>query len=152
MSNAWHLPAIVVGAIMAVVLLYFTTGRGGGITIDGPVVAHDRGWGLGPSSGMDAVVGGTLDYRDGCLLLGGDVVVWPDGTEWDAEREAVRLDDGTVLHVGDTVLGGGGMAAEGRRQVQAWKRGESGRALAPCLAPGAGVIVFNATAEPDVED
>jgi hypothetical protein len=149
MPRPWLLAALAIGVIA---MLYVTTGRGGGVTVDGPVVAHDRGWGLGPSSGMDALVGGTLEHRRGCLLLDGNAVVWPDGTGWDPEQQTVRLSDGSPLYVGGAVVGGGGMVAEGRASAKAWKQGETGRALAGCLAPQAAVVVFNATADLEVED
>ena len=118
------------------------------MSVDGPVVAHDRGWGLGPTSGMDALVGGDLEYQGRCLLLSGNVVVWPGGTEWDAEREVVRLgDDEASVRVGDSVSGGGGMAAEEPDSVETWKRNESGQVLAHCLTSGAAVVEFNADAD-----
>lgn len=112
-------------------------------------MAHDRGWGLGGTSGMDALVGGTLTYDDGCVLLSGDVVVWPDGTSWDEEATVVRLGDGTEIHVGDSVTGGGGMAAEGRHKGS-WIESENGRELAECLAPTAAVVIFNAVSDLEV--
>lgn len=44
----------------------------------------------------------------GCLLVGEYPVVWPYGTTWDAEAEAVRLSDGQVVALGNRVSGGGG--------------------------------------------
>lgn len=71
----------------------------------GPVVAHpDRGDG----SGTDALIEGPLTLSGGCLLVGEFPVVWPYGTTWDAQAQAVRLSDGQVVALGDRVSGGGG--------------------------------------------
>lgn len=35
-------------------------------------------------------------------------LIWPYGTTWDAEAQAVRLSDGQVVALGDGVSGGGG--------------------------------------------
>lgn len=71
----------------------------------GPVVAHpDRGDG----SGTDALIEGPLTLSGGCLLVGDFPVIWPYGTTWDAQAQAVRLSDGQVVALGDRVSGGGG--------------------------------------------
>ena len=71
----------------------------------GPVVAHpDRGDG----SGTDALIEGPLTLSGGCLLVGEFPVVWPYGTTWDSQAQAVRLSDGQVVALGDRVSGGGG--------------------------------------------
>lgn len=44
----------------------------------------------------------------GCLLVGEFPVVWPHGTTWDGDAQAVRLPDGQVVALGDRVSGGGG--------------------------------------------
>ena len=71
----------------------------------GPVVAHpDRGDG----SGTDALIEGPVTLSGGCLLVGDFPVVWPYGTTWDAQAQAVLLSDGQVVALGDRVSGGGG--------------------------------------------
>ena len=71
----------------------------------GPVVAHpDRGDG----SGTDALIEGAVTLSGGCLLVGEFPVIWPYGTTWDAQAQAVRLSDGQVVALGDRVSGGGG--------------------------------------------
>jgi hypothetical protein len=71
----------------------------------GPVVAHpDRG----DASGTDALIEGPLALSGGCLLVGDFPVIWPYGTTWDAQAQAVRLSDGQVVALGDRVSGGGG--------------------------------------------
>jgi hypothetical protein len=71
----------------------------------GPVVAHPA---EGDGSGNAALIEGPLTMSSGCLLVGGFPVVWPHGTTWDAEAQAVRLSDGQVVALGDRVSGGGG--------------------------------------------
>lgn len=43
-----------------------------------------------------------------CLLVGDHPVIWPHGTAWDQDRQAVLLPDGDVASLGDEVSGGGG--------------------------------------------
>jgi hypothetical protein len=68
---------------------------------------------------MDALVLGTVDIRDGCVLLvqedvpGGATapaypVIWPAGTTWQADPPAVVLEGGRVVELGTSVRGGGG--------------------------------------------
>ncbi|MGB7979798.1 MAG: hypothetical protein WCF36_03270 [Candidatus Nanopelagicales bacterium] len=71
----------------------------------GPVVAHPDG---GDGSGNDALLEGPLTLSGGCLLVGEFPVVWPYGTTWDSQAQAVRLSDGQVVALGDRVSGGGG--------------------------------------------
>ena len=82
--------------------------------LDGPVVRASPPY---ATSGEDAGVGGELLYRDGCLLFeqepGMDVgiyhaIVWPAGTAWDEEAQAVVLADGRRVAIGDGVIGAGG--------------------------------------------
>lgn len=72
---------------------------------NGPVVAHPA---EGDGSGAAALIEGPLALSSGCLLVGEFPVVWPHGTTWDAEAQAVRLSDGQVVTLGDRVSGGGG--------------------------------------------
>ena len=54
----------------------------------------------------DAEVTGTLELREGCLLIGDSVAVFAFGTTWrDSE---VVFEDGTVAEVGSQVHMGGG--------------------------------------------
>lgn len=93
---------VALGLATAVVVLYLATGRGGGYAVDGPVVSHDAGWGLG-GSGSDALIGGAVTYTDGCVLVEGLPVVWPDGYEWDEDEQAIRVATG-----GSATRGGSG--------------------------------------------
>ena len=94
----------VAGLFGAMVLLAACSGG-----VDGPVVDADRG-----SGGEDAEVFGTLVIEGDCLYLAWTdpktryPVIWPHGTEWDPDGPAVVLPDGTAVHQGDEVYGGGG--------------------------------------------
>ena len=92
------------GAFIAVFLLVACSGG-----IDGPVVEGNR-----RSGSTDAEVFGTLVVEADCVYLAWTEpeirfpVVWPHGTGWDSEASAIVLPDGTLVHVGDEVYGGGG--------------------------------------------
>ena len=138
---------------LAALALYLATGRTNGIKVDGPLVAHDRGWLVLGGSGFDAMVGGEVRLEDGCLLLSGDAALWPDDTSWDEDANEVILEDGRRVSVGDSVRGGGGMAAEAGEpdsRSREWQESELGRAVAGCLADDAAVVVFNYDSEIEV--
>lgn len=80
-------------------------GPGSGSSVSGPVVAHTE---KGDGSGSAAQIVGPLTLSDGCLLVGEFPVVWPYGTTWDAEDQAVQLPDNQVVALGVRVSGGGG--------------------------------------------
>lgn len=71
--------------------------------VDGPVIATGGGrpWPL-------AGVTGRLTLEQGCLLLAGDPVYWPNGTSWDATTQEVVFSDGSRLGLGSRLSGGGG--------------------------------------------
>lgn len=78
-------------------------------SVDGPVIEGSRSLG-----GSDALISGVLEYEGGCLYIEHPdaderyPIVWPLGTSWNEAESAVRLGDGTLVYVGDTVSGGGG--------------------------------------------
>jgi len=78
--------------------------RGASPVETGPVLTPAGAWESYPS----AEVGGVLTQREGCLLLGSEVVVWPVGTTWDEEAGEVGLSDGTSAVLGEGFRGGGG--------------------------------------------
>ena len=115
-SRKW--PRIRTGALAALVLLaggvalaYVTTGRTDQIRAEGPLIAHEYGWAK-PHVDAMAVLGGTLTFEDGCVLLDGHGVVWPNGTEWDSEHSEVVLSSGEHVAMGDSVGGGGSAASD----------------------------------------
>ena len=80
--------------------------------VDGPVMRYPE-----PSSsqeGMTAEVRGVLELDGECLYVALDEVgerypiVWPAGTRWDADNQAVVTSRGETMPVGDEVYGGGG--------------------------------------------
>ena len=90
------------------------------------------------------LVEGVLTYDDthGCFLLelGGNAypVVWPNGTEGEADGPGVVLADGTTVRVGQYVSGGGGLY-----NADAYP----GDAVIPpeCVPPSGEAAVYNAT-------
>ena len=50
------------------------------------------------------------DARINCYRLGEHPVVWPFGTTVSDDGEVITLADGTQVHMGDHVSGGGGFA------------------------------------------
>lgn len=92
---------------VAFAVVFVLSACSGGVV--GPVVEGDR-----RSGGMDAVVFGTLVVEESCAYLtltGPETrypVIWPHGTDWNSEVSAVVLPDGTLVHAGDEVSGGGG--------------------------------------------
>lgn len=94
----------------------------------------DSGWGplavmKGPPSDYEALVSGTIEITDECVLLrNGDersLLVWPsEGTHWDESSRTIRYTaDGTVeLQHGDTLTvgGGGSSEAESGADGRAW--------------------------------
>ncbi|WP_143016198.1 hypothetical protein [Nocardioides szechwanensis] len=59
-----------------------------------------------------ALVRGVVSLRGGCLYVGDQAVVWPNGSTWDPAEQAVRYGS-LVIPVGDYVRGGGGFYTVG---------------------------------------
>lgn len=57
---------------------------------------------------MAAEVAGVLEQDDGCLLLDGEPVIWPDGTEWDSDTQTLEWPDGVDAQLGARLYGGDG--------------------------------------------
>ncbi|MET0882741.1 MAG: hypothetical protein ABWZ13_01205 [Acidimicrobiales bacterium] len=106
--------------------------------VDGPVVAANEDDGIA----LMALLGGELELVDGCLRLGDESVVWPRGTRWNEGQRAVELRDGTLLHDGDTISGGGGSLGA---DDPAFEDGGAARALGRCRVEGQAVAFFNAS-------
>ncbi len=89
---------------------------------------------------MTAIVEGVVTLEDDCLLLDGSPVIWPEGTQWDAQAQTVRLPNGEMAAMGDRVSGGGGYYTNGNSVSRVYGSGV-GSAAAAC---GRGeVAVFN---------
>lgn len=80
--------------------------------VDGPVMRWPDSSGSG--DGMGALVSGVLELDGECLYVARDEVgerypvLWPSGTRWDADAQAVVTPAGETLVAGDEVDGGGG--------------------------------------------
>ena len=59
--------------------------------------------GAEPPEPRDASAHGVVELRDGCLVSGGAVLVWPQGSGWDGTTREVVLADGTRIGIGDEV-------------------------------------------------
>ncbi len=111
----WLVRLLVVAAIVLVAGLVSTITLPGSperaATVDGPVIALDEK----PDAYPNARLFGRLRLRQGCLLLRTGVLLWPHGTSWDHEAEAVEFggDFAGAPHarVGSFFLGGGGVIA-----------------------------------------
>lgn len=81
-----------------------TAGRDDGQgSVDGPVIAV-AGWNSYPA----AEIRGELRLVEGCLLIDQAVVLWEEGTSWDAADEAVVFENADPVRVGAEFTGGGG--------------------------------------------
>jgi hypothetical protein len=110
-------------------------------SVDGPLLVS----GSGDGSGNDAMVAGKVAFEDGCLLLAGMPVVWPEGTTWDAEAQEVVLRNGDRVTMGDEVSGGGGYPYADTLTDVIGERGA--RLAAECAGPTNEVAFFNAGSE-----
>lgn len=99
-----------VGSLAAVALA--ACGSSSGEAVDGPVMRYPSSSGSG--DGMDGVIRGVLELDGECLYVARDVVgerypiLWPSGTEWDADNQSVVTSGGESMPIGGEVLGGGG--------------------------------------------
>ena len=95
-----------VGLLVGALVIWVGTaavGDGDEAKVDGPVITVG-GWNSYPT----AQVTGRLRLVHGCLLIGESVAFWAAGTSWDAENQAVQLEDAGSVRVGDDFSGGGG--------------------------------------------
>lgn len=88
--------------------------------IDGPVL-YARNPGDGDCDYEAAAAIGELSLVDGCVGLGAEEefrpLLWPFGTTWDDEQQAVVTPSGQVIAIGEVVdTGGGSRSADGLDQ------------------------------------
>jgi hypothetical protein len=141
-TPGWLNLGLVAAIPLVALLAFFAFGRGG-ISVDGPVIAHHKGW-FGGASSEDAGLGGTLSFVDHCLLLDDEkAIVWPDGTTWDAERQEVVLSNGETVGIGDHITGGGGVGGQEPDKTEQWRNSDIGKATVKCRTDDAGVAIFN---------
>lgn len=116
--------------------------RGG---TDGPVISSKE-W-----NGYDtAGVSGVLRLEQGCLMIDDGIVLWPSGTGWDADGEAVvfggDFEDAPDAKVGDRFEGGGGYHETGLdlESLSDIAGDPAAEALVRCLEKTAARMVINA--------
>lgn len=131
--------AVAAGAVLIPIFLRGTSEANG--VVRGPVVSAAATSGGYP----DARVEGSLNLRDGCLLLGESVVYWPAGTSWDAEGQAITFsgdfEGAPPVRVDSWFNGGGGFVA--LTDDYATQLGHAGERVRTCVAKtGATQIVF----------
>lgn len=86
---------------------------GGGTTSDTMPLATYPPAGEGSDG---AALGGVLELRDGCVIVGGDdpiIPVFPNTVSWDVQAESVVYADGTRLAMGERIMLGGGFVEDG---------------------------------------
>ncbi|KRF06457.1 hypothetical protein ASG88_20125 [Nocardioides sp. Soil777] len=104
----------------------------------GPVITPAEPWESYPL----AEVGGDLALREGCLLLGDELVFWPHGTTFDESAGSVVFADGPPAVVGTSFTGGGGHYPAGT-DFTAWLGAETGEAISACQqSTGVSRVVF----------
>lgn len=95
---------------------------------------------------LQARLTGVLVLEDGCLKVGGILVIWPAGSQWDETRQAVTLSQGgkdyTIATGGRLPgLGGGAMSLD---EVSAYLDAASLSAVSSCLGSSRSeVLVVN---------
>jgi hypothetical protein len=92
---------------------------------------------------MAAGLVGRVTLSGGCLRLGGSPVVWPYGTEWNAETKTLTLTSGGTASLGDWVEGGGGTLGANDGLADFVGADVAAAALACRRGPHEGVTVFN---------
>ena len=137
---------LLVGASISVALLAACSG-----SVNGPVVEGNRG-----SGGDGAEVFGTLVIEESCAYLVWTEpetrypVIWPHGTLWDADARAVVLPDGSPVHEGGEVYGGGGYHSS---NLDLYTNQEGVDLLLSCVDIEYGEIaVFNSSGDVEVPD
>ncbi len=83
-----------------------------------------------------------LSLDDDCLLLDGIPVLWPEGTTWNPSAEAVRLSNGDLAAMGDSVIGGGGFYGD-LQDVSRLFGSDIADSARPCIDSTGQVAVFN---------
>ena len=137
-------------ACVLVASLAGCSGSGSGVTSDMPTEAPGSVTGpllLSGSSevgrAMAAGLVGRVTLSGGCLRLGGSPVVWPYGTEWNAETKTLMLTSGDTASLGDWVEGGGGTLGANDGLADFVGADVAAAALACRRGPHEGVTVFN---------
>ena len=138
----------VLAAVMAVGLAMSSCSATDEAGVDGLVMRHIDA----PSGdGEAAEVRGLIEISGDCLYVSLEEigerypVVWPRGTSWDAENQAVVLVSGESIAAGDAVYGGGGYRDV--NDVGQWAGSEAAALAKRCVDNAYGeVAVVNNTA------
>lgn len=146
--NHRGIPAVI-SAFMLVLSGCSSTG-----SVDGPVFTSPSPPLFGPGGGMDAEVTGVLvvDESTSCILMEVEDVryplVWPAGTRWQEDTQAVVLADGQTVEAGMTVHGAGGYLSPDR--VEEFAGPEVAAAADRCAGPTREIAFFNIGSQVDV--
>ena len=132
--------------LVALLVLAGCAGTDGGV--DGPVIE-----GAARNGGTAAIVSGTVVLERDCIYLDGPhdryPVVWPPGTSWRTDEEAVELPDGTLVRAGDRISGAGGFH-QGTR-LETYTNAEGVTVARRCVDNTHGnVAVFNSSDDIEV--
>ena len=112
--------------------------------VDGPVVRHTSPYW---DEAMLESVNGVLGLEGDCLFLSRPEwpdrypVVWPAGTAWDAENQAVVTPAGEMLRIGQEVNGGGGF--NDGESVEYFAGAEARELVQRCLGDSDQVAIVN---------
>lgn len=118
---------------------------GGEVMLDGPLVVISEP----PSADGGATeVAGPLALESGCMRVGGRLVVWPEGTEWDESATVLTFESGAEASIGDQISADALLFAP-EELIEAWGgtdqvAGEVATQLQGCAGPGGEVAVFAA--------
>jgi hypothetical protein len=135
--------------VVTVAAFFLVSGCSGGV--DGPVIEGNRSTG-----GTDAEVLGVVAIEGDCIFLSQAEtatrypVVWPHGTSWNGAESAIELPDGTLVHAGNRLYGGGGYYTGAN--LDGYTVAEGVELALRCVDNEYGeVAVFNSVADIDVE-
>lgn len=131
--------ATVHAAAMCLVLMLSACGTAAGETSASgpasqlPVITYPEEARDYPLAGVE----GSLELREGCLVLGGDIVFWPYGATWDEDAEAVvftdapQFEDAAPARV-DAVFSGGGAYYQTNTDFRSWLGAEFAAPIEGC--------------------
>lgn len=95
------------------------------------------------SNADDAEFEGVADFGplNGCFTIEGTPVVWPPGSEWSDQEQAIILESGFRIADGDSIMGGGGYFS---LDNLAWHVATDGiETLESCFPDSDEIFIFN---------
>ncbi|WP_432573026.1 hypothetical protein [Kineococcus sp. SYSU DK005] len=84
------------------------------------------------NASMSAAITAPLSRVGSCIGLGESLVIWPEGTTWDASTATLTLADGDTVELGEELHTGGGSISP---HLLAADSEELAQALTDCKAP-----------------